>query len=445
MKTLRTKNARSASHLLNRVATMFLFAACLLPRGGAIADGLPETETTGRRWYELGMMADPILDQTLLFYFSHTWQQSADIGECLATAAKVDADDPASWSRQWTALAERLTAVADTCLRKGHEVSAGEALMRAADYYRAALQRYPDAGGPNVQRLTKASVEAFSNAVALLKMPVEIVRLPYENTTLPGYFFRSPYADAKGPVLIVHQGRDGWAEHCVYIAEAATKRGYHCLLFDGPGQGQVLRLQGLPFRHDWEKVITPVVDYLVTRPDVDRSRIGLMGLSMGGALAPRAAAFEKRLKVCVADPGVLSWREVFAGFFDAFDPSLNGLWRTDPDRFNQTIGALAQQVPLIDWGIKDSMWKHGVRTPAQLMAAMEPYTNEDVLSRIKCRMLVMDGTADDFSQGKRLYDALTCPKDYMLFTDEDTGLQHCQVGALAISSARLFDWIEDNL
>ena len=77
----------------------------------------------------------------------------------------------------------------------------------------------------------------------------------------------------------------------------AMQRGYHCLQFAGPGQGTAIRLQGLPFRPDWEKVVTPVVDFAVGLPGVDPERIALMGLSMGGALAPRAAAFEKRIKV----------------------------------------------------------------------------------------------------------------------------------------------------
>ena len=437
----------TTTRIIRGIMLMTLFAAITLPlRVGA--DDLKTAEpgvAVGHPWYELNMMADPILDQALLFYLSHTWQHSSDIGECLSTASRVDPNDPYSWSHEWTAEADRLSALADSCLRRGHEISAGEALQRAADYYSAALHRYPEPTDPQVRELAAKNVDAFKRAMKLQHMSVDIVAIPYENTTLPGYFFRSPYAPDKGPVLIVHQGRDGWAQHCVYIAEAAMKRGYHCLLFDGPGQGQTLRLQGLPFRYDWENVITPVVNYVLSRPDVDPGRVGLMGLSMGGALAPRAAAFEKRLKVCVADPGVLSWREIFYGFFDSFDPSLNGLWRRDPEAFDQQMWELAGRIPFIDWGIKDSMWKHGVKTPSKLMAAMEPYTNEAIISEITCRVLVMDGTVDDFSQGRQFYDALTCPKDYMLFTDEDAGLQHCQVGAPGISSARLFDWLEENL
>ena len=168
---------------------------------------------------------------------------------------------------------------------------------------------------------------------APLPLPAQPVRIPYEGTTLPGYFFRAPGIGA-APILLVHEGRDAWAEDVTYIARDANARGWHCLTFDGPGMGQTLRLQGLPFRPDWEKVITPVVDFAVRQPGVDAHRIALMGLSMGGALAPRAAASEKRLKLLVANPGVYEWSRVVTGFINDRMPEIADLPEKDPARFN---------------------------------------------------------------------------------------------------------------
>ena len=398
-----------------------------------------------RPWYDLGMMADPILDQSLLFYMAMTWSGQADIGECLETASRVNAADPNSWAEEWTKTANRLLLVAEKAEKQNHKISAGQAYLRAATYFSAALHRHNNPKAQIVLDNTLAASKYFRKAVQLLGIPAERVQIPYGNTTLPGYFFRSPFAKGKAPVLIVHQGRDGWAIHCKYIADAAISRGYHCLLIDGPGQGEALRLQGLPFRPDWENVITPVVDYLIARKDVDPNRIGLMGLSMGGALAPRAAAYEKRIKVCVANPGVLSWPDIISGFLGQIDPQLTDLWKTDPVGFNSLIASISTQVPLVDWGIRDMMWKHGVQTPAELMLQMQEYSNKDIVSKITCRMLVMDGAADEYSQGHDLFEALACQKEYMFFEASDPGLQHCQVGAQASSSARLFDWLDDNL
>ena len=358
----------------------------------------PAMDSTNHRpWYELGMMSDPILDQSLLFYMAMTWSGQADVGECLETASRVNPNDPNSWAAEWTKTADKLLSVAEMAEKQNHKVSAGQAYLRTATYYSAALHRHNNPKAQLVKDNTLAALKHFLKGVKLLGIPAEHVQIPYEKTTLPGYFFRSPLAKGKAPVLIVHQGRDGWAMHCKYIADAAISRGYHCLLIDGPGQGEALRLQGLPFRPDWENVITPVVDYLVKQKEVDPDRIGLIGLSMGGALAPRAAAFEKRIKVCVANPGVLSWTDIISGFLEQIDPQLTYLWRTDPDGFNKLIAAISAQVPLVDWGIRDMVWKHGVQTPAELMVQMQEYSNKDIASKITCRMLVMDGAADEYS------------------------------------------------
>jgi alpha-beta hydrolase superfamily lysophospholipase len=396
-------------------------------------------------WYDLGMMSDPILEQSLLFYLAMTWSGQADVGECLETASRVNSADPDSWAVEWTKTADKLLSVAEAAEKQNHRVSAGQSYLRAATYYSAALHRQNNPKAEIVKDNTLTASKYFRKAVKLLGIPTEHVQIPYGKTTLPGYFFRSPLAKDKAPVLIVHQGRDGWAIHCKYIADAAISRGYHCLLIDGPGQGEALRLQGLPFRPDWENVISPVVDYLIKQRDVDPDRIGLMGLSMGGALAPRAAAYDKRIKVCVANPGVLCWTDIISGFLGQIDTRLTELWKSDPEGFNNLIASISTRVPLVDWGIRDMMWKHGVQTPAELMVQMQEYSNKDIVSKITCRMLVMDGAADEYSQGNDLVEALAGPKEYMFFEAGDPALQHCQVGAQASSSARLFDWLDENL
>ena len=406
----------------------------------------------GRPWYELGIMNDTVLDNQLLWYLSAVYQGLADIGECLDTAHRIDPKDAWSWPRAWLATADRLRGVAEGCLARHHRLSAGEAYLRAATYYRAALIHHPEPGDPGVVAATRQSSACFDQAIALLEIPARRVAIPYEGTTLPGYFYRSPLAQGKAPVLIVHEGRDAWPEETKYLADACMKRGYHCLQFAGPGQGAAIRLQGLPFRPDWEKVVTPVVDYAVSLPEVDPERIALMGISMGGALAPRAAAFEKRLKLCIANPGVLSWADGIIGNFSDY-PMLLKLLDTNPAAFNKTVFGFLKAAALAGdslmssatWWLKDSMWKHGASTPADLINELRKYDNTPVVERITCRTLVMDGAAEEFSAGQaqKLYDALRCPKDYMLFTAEDTGLVHCQTGALAVATQRMFDWLDE--
>ena len=112
----------------------------------------------------------------------------ADIGECLDTAGRIDAADANSWPEEWLGTAERVRKMAENSLAKGHERSAGEAYLRAANYYRAALIHHPEPG-PGVLQAGRQSVACFDRALELLAVPARPVRIPYEDTTLPGYFF----------------------------------------------------------------------------------------------------------------------------------------------------------------------------------------------------------------------------------------------------------------
>jgi dienelactone hydrolase len=138
----------------------------------------------------------------------------------------------------------------------------------------------------------------------LLDRPPEILEIPYEDTTLPGYFFRAVDDDAPRATVILTDGYDGTVEELYFAsAVAALERGYHVLSFDGPGQGSVSLDQAIPFRPDWDAVVTPVVDFAVRRPDVDPTKLVLQGWSFGGYTAPRAATAEQRLAACISDCG----------------------------------------------------------------------------------------------------------------------------------------------
>ena len=97
------------------------------------------------------------------------------------------------------------------------------------------------------------------------------------------------------------------------------------------------------------------------------------------------------------------------------------------------------------WGMRDTMWKHGCTTAAQLFLEMKKYTNRGFAQKITAKTLVVDGEAEEFGQAREMFDALRCPKDYLLFTAKETAQLHVQTGATAVQSQRIFDWLEDNL
>src|SRR5215472_15351045 len=214
----------------------------------------------------------------------------AQIGEAWAIAAQVKAGDATSWYNAWSSYADRLYQLAVKARDAGHRVSARNAFLRASNYYRTAyIFMFALPVDPRIIDAYEKQTDAFRKAAELFEPPIEILKIPYENTTLPGYFIKPDASGAPRKTLLCTGGYDGTCEELFFIiVSGALERGYNVLVFDGPGQGGALVVQKLPMRPDWENVVTPVVDYLRKRRDVNSARIALYGGSFGGYLAPRA-------------------------------------------------------------------------------------------------------------------------------------------------------------
>lgn len=97
------------------------------------------------------------------------------------------------------------------------------------------------------------------------------------------------------------------------------------------------------------------------------------------------------------------------------------------------------------WGLTDTMWKHGAETPSEMLDKMRGFTNVEGVKDIRATTLVIDAEAEEYGQSRMLYEALRCEKDYMMFTEAEAAPLHVQTGALAVSSQRIFDWIDDQM
>src|SRR4051812_32234222 len=196
----------------------------------------------------------------------------ADLGEVLATSRQITDGDQASWHRAWKDTAGRVAELGEQSLAGGHRVTARENLLRASNYYRNAAAFVLDnpAENPEVAALYAAQIDTFAAAAAQFDHPAKGVAIPYQDTTLPGYLFLVDDSGAPRPTVIYTSGYDSTSQECYFVlAVAAMRRGYNVLAFDGPGQGGALHLQKLVMRPDWEAVITPVVDFALTRPEID--------------------------------------------------------------------------------------------------------------------------------------------------------------------------------
>ena len=392
---------------------------------------------------------DESLDFELQRALGYSLSGGADVNECLFTAKRIIEGDDESWYREWLTTADRILAIAHKALRRGHRVSAREAFLRASNYYRAAefyLHGHPE--DPRILKTWGRSREAFRQAAALMDQPVEVVRIPYRKTTLPGYICRPDDSLRPRKTLIVQTGFDGTGEELYFeTAFFALKRGYNVLIFEGPGQGGVIREQHLVFRPDWEKVVTPVVDFALTRPEFDSKRLVLMGISMGGYLAPRGAAFEHRLAALIANTGVYDMAQRHETWTDAQAGQARAKMKKEMAEVNKAVYQMMKKSTLMRWIMNNGMFTFGKDSPAEFLLARFDYNLRGLASKIRCPTLVVDNEGDIFFKGqaRQLYNALTCSRGLMTFTRKDMAASHCQMGAMAISNQRILDWLDDTL
>jgi len=393
---------------------------------GKNIDSAPRRHWAQPNFFNDNVLIDALIKHTLsLMPYGMT-----DLGEVMDVVYQLEGSDEEAWITAWSALAERLQNRAEEADRKGKRVTASTAYLRASTYWRCALLYFSRFEDARMRAYAVASSTCYQRHLELSGSPGKRLEIPYEGSFLPGYFYKSPSAGDKAPLLIITPGRDTWAEDTRWVCEGALRRGIHCLTYDGPGQGFALRLNNLTFRPDWEKVVSPLIDYALDRfPEIDAARIALMGLSFGGYLAPRAAAFDKRIKICITDPGNISWgRPIIEQLRQFGDRSLDEL----PEQLRNLV--------------RDYAWKHGVpNTIKDVVKALEPYDNAAILEKVTCETLVLDGTGEVFHGAKPFYEALQCPKHYMLFDETSTAQSHCQIGGYATATEYLFDWLVERL
>lgn len=387
----------------------------------------------------------------------HAAYGSSDIGEALATAERITPGDYDGWHDAWLATADRIAAEAERSQADEHRVSARDGFLRASTYYRTAeFFLHENPGDSRVAHAYDRSVECFRAFASLSDPVIEPVEIPYETTVLQGYFYRANNSDAPRPTMILHNGFDGSSEEMHYFGGAAgIERGYNVLTFDGPGQPSAIHHRNLVLRPDWENVVGPVLDYLVVRPDVDAARIGLLGVSLGGMLAPRAAAFDSRIAAVVAVDGV----------YDASVPLHRAIpleygeivRRANVEQDEELDRILAEAIPaspILRWAFGHGQYVTGTSSPRKFLAA---YMNFNlfggVAERISCPTLVCRAEEDLFFAGNggiepepdRLFSRLTGPRTLLRFTAEEGAEAHGHSGAQRLATSRIYDWLDETL
>ena len=339
-------------------------------------------------------------------------------------------------------------------------VTKGELALRASDYYAQALFYVLGTTEPGrelaIYQACRASWDVFAGTV---KPAVQKLLIAYRGGHFPAWLFQPDRSNQPRPTLILTNGSDGQnVEIWAYGAAAGLQRGWNVLIYEGPGQGSTLFEQKIPFTDKWEEVVTPIVDRLVRHPSVDPRRIVLTGLSMGGDLAPRAAAFEHRLAALVCEPGVTSpWLGFSAPFratITADKAATNDTWNTKTVPALMKPGAEAARYTLakryepfgaavLD-AVRQGQLPTDIWTPSQIIQKLDITSTAP---RITAPTLIINYEDEQFypGQAQQLYSLITAPKDYVTLTAAEGANLHCSPMAPQRHNEVIFDWLENTL
>jgi dienelactone hydrolase len=356
----------------------------------------------------------------------------ANVGECLAIADQITAGDRDSWYCAWSDFASGLLARGDEAREAGHSVSARNVYLRAAEYFRQAFFFHrEDLDADKLRSAFSSSVAAFRSALELFEHPPRVL-----TGSMSGYLF-TPAGAGSYPTILHIDGYDGTAEELYASVPAALERGYAFAAVDGPGQGGMLYDERVPMRPDWENVVPEMFDVLAAEPAVDEQRIVLVGRSFGGVIATRGAAGEDRLAAMIVDPGQF---DMGPALLDRLGPLKDHVHDPAAD---EKFERLLEQ-PGMRALFEPRMATHGVSTVRAYCEDMLRYTNAETVTRITCPTFVTDNETDVVStgQGQVLYDRLTCPKEFRIFTKAEGAEGHCEGMAPTVFWDAAYNWLD---
>lgn len=397
-------------------------------------------------WEEIGMRAVGLISYG-----------GAEIGECLAAIEEVGDGGVDRWHDAWSMLAARLDSEGRMAANHDDATGARDTLFRASTYYRIAYM--PLFGKPVDERLRisfDAETAAFAAAAELspVRPGTRVLRpleVPFESGSLPGYIATPDDSGRPRPTILQVNGYDSNI-HEMYFSHgpAANERGYNWIGVDGPGQGRNLIRDGIPLRPDWENVLGPILDVVEELEAVDTERIILVGWSLGGFLAPRAAAFHSpRLAALIADPGLYDQRDNVIRRLPLSDNDKLAFPDVDPASLDQMEAWLRsdQADPLLNWRvIRRGLWINDADSVFEYFRKLVGFKLSDVVGEITCPTMATMSENDPLSaSAPRLIEAISAPGELIEFKAAEGTGGHCQGLNRRLYHQRAFDWIARNV
>lgn len=311
-----------------------------------------------------------------------------------------------------------------------------ERWINAAFYYRAA-EFFVLAGDPDKEVLYDRFMDLFYTR-AFAGEPVERQLVPYEGTHIPALHIPSVRTPEKG-TIVIHGGFDSFIEEWYSCATFFAAQGYTIIMFEGPGQGAALKKYGLPLTHEWEKPVRAVLDHF--RLD----NVTLIGISMGGWMCFRAAAFEPRITRVIASGIAFDYLQIpplpiqiLARFLLRF-----------PRLMDYLAGLKMKASYQERWGINNLMYITKISSPVQASDVLLRFNEQNQHPElVKQDVLILTGAEDHFIPLKMHYLQVNALKHARsltarIFTQEEQGQNHCQIGNIGLALGVMQKWIEE--
>ena len=293
-------------------------------------------------------------------------------------------------SYAWERIATRHEKIAEEAVKTGHSVTAGEAYHRASLYYGRGQWSIARENDKRKNDLHSKCIECYKKMLQYSNYRIERVEIPIQNTSLPG-ILHLPTTDEKVPGILFVPGMDMVKEEYPNPQNNhAVKRGAAVLTIDGPGQGES-NIRGIRVTlENYDEAGMSAVNYLASRPEIDSSRLGIFGVSMGSYWGPRIAARDKRLKGCVAALGCYLSKDLI---FNSAQPGFR----------------------------KNYMYMSGIYDDEEFDIMAQKMTLETLAPLIKIPTLLAVGQWDEMNpveQSKRFFEILGGPKELWIYEDE---------------------------
>lgn len=306
-----------------------------------------------------------------------------DLNDYQRVTARVQAWE--DWTREWSACGASHERMGEEAAASRDYESAAEHLFHASMAYhfgKFLAVAFPE----QLREAHERTVRCYERALPWFDTPGERIAIPYEPDVTMWGILRKPWHIPHPPVAILIPGLDSVKEEMHKYSDDFLRRGIATLAIDGPGQGEMEFDR--PMRADYEVVTRAAINALERRSDVDAERVGLVGVSLGGFYAPRAAAFEPRVRAAIA----------IAGPYDV------------PAAFDQ-MPDLTQEA---------FIHRSGATTRAEALERLRSFTLAGVAERVTCPLLVIMGRQDRVippADAERLAREAAGPVDLWLFDE----------------------------